>query len=67
MSINNIKNDHDTEVTAVNGIAICENCKDERDDIIEVSYVDWIQIGQYMTPRERVTEFVCYECFQEYY
>ena len=65
--MNSIKNDHDTEVTAVNGIAICENCKDERDDILEVSYVEWNHGPDYMTPQGRQTDFVCYECFQEYY
>ena len=62
-----IKNDYDTEVTAINGIAVCDNCRDERDDILEVDYVEYSYGPEVMTAQGRTTDNVCYECFQEYY
>lgn len=63
----NIKNDYDTEVVAINGIGFCENCRDERDDLLEVTYTEWNCGPEYMTPAARTTEIVCDNCFQEYY
>lgn len=65
--MNDIKNDTDTEVVAINGIGICENCRDNRDDLLEVTYTEWKQVGEYMTPTDRTTDVVCDNCFQEYY
>ncbi len=64
---NNVKNDYDTEVVRINGIGICSNCRDERDDLLEITYTEWTQVGEYQTPTDRTTDVVCDNCFDEYY
>ncbi len=64
---NNVKNDEDTEITSINGIGICDNCRDERDDLSEIDYLEFSYGPEFKTPIGRNTETVCHECLQEYY
>ncbi len=64
----NVKDDYDTEVVRINDIGTCDNCRDERDDLLEITYTEWTQLGsEMMTPSGRYTEVVCDNCFDEYY
>ena len=64
---NSVKNDPDTEVVRINGIGICENCRDERDDLLEVNYLEYSYGPEFSTPTHRTTEVVCDNCFDEHY
>ncbi len=65
--MNSIKNDEDTEIKRINGVGVCENCQYPTDELMEITYTVWAQVGEYMTPTDRTTDVVCDNCFEEYY